>query len=147
MILEFSSMVISDLSVRGHSFSIWSVIIYRFLVSLIANYRGDLKTWSKVIGIMLRFHVKSLIGQMNSENLLPCLQGWGYMCNAFVRLRILLSFETTLKMLMTLKTPCSHLYYLFAPLLMVHIRILDVSMDSNTRDPSNTRWHLIQGFQ
>ena len=85
---------------------------------------GDLL---QVIGIMLRFHVKSLIGLVNSENLLLWLQGWGYMWNAFVLLRIPLSSErtkTTLKMLMTLKTLCSHLFYLLAPLLMGLIWLL-----------------------
>ena len=54
-------------------------------------------------GIMLRFRVKSLIGQVEMEIFLLWLQGWEYMWNAFVLLRILLSFKTTLKMLITLK--------------------------------------------
>ena len=127
VISEFSSLVISDLSLREHSFIFWSVIICGFWVCLTANYRGNMETCCKVIGIMLRFHVKSLIGLVNSENLLLWLQGWGYMWNAFVLLRIPLSSErtkTTLKMLMTLKTLCSHLFYLLAPLLMGLIWLL-----------------------
>ncbi|KAF3947336.1 hypothetical protein CMV_026517 [Castanea mollissima] len=64
------------------------------------------------------------------------------MWNAFVLLRIPLSSKTTLKMLMTLKTLCSHLYYLLAPLLMVHIRILDVSTDSDAGDPDGNGFEL-----
>ena len=140
-------MVISNLSLSRSSFYIWSVIICGLGVRLTANYKGNSETWYKVIKIMLRFHVKSLTGQVNSEILLPWLQGWGYMWNAFVLLRILLSSKTTLKMLMTLKRLCSHLYYLLSPFLMVHIRILGVSVDSDARDLDNTRWHLIEGFQ
>ena len=147
MISEFSSMVISNLSLSRHSFNIWSVIICGFRVSLIASYRGHLETWCKVIGIMLRFQVKSLIGQVNSENLLLWLWGWGYMWNAFVLLRIPLSSKKTLKMLMTLKALCSHLFYLLGSLLMVHLWILGVLVDSDAGDLDNTRWHLIQSLQ
>ena len=55
---------------------------------------------------MLRFHVKSLIGQVNLENLHLSLQGWEPMWNALVRLKMLV---TTLS---------SHLYYLLSPLPM-----------------------------
>ena len=50
----------------------------------------------------------------------PKIARMGCMWNAFVLLRIPLSSKTTLKMLMTPKTLCSHLYYLLSPLLMVH---------------------------
>ena len=55
---------------------------------------------------MLRFHVKSLIGQVNLENLHLSLQGWGHMWNALVLLKMLV---TTLSL---------HLYYLLSPLPM-----------------------------
>ena len=55
----------------------------------------------------MRFHVKSLIGQVNSENLHPSLQGWGHMWNVLVLLKMLV---TTLSL---------HLYYLISPLLMI----------------------------
>ena len=54
----------------------------------------------------MRFHVKSLIGQVNSENLHPSLQGWGHMWNVLVLLKMLV---TTLSL---------HLYYLISPLPM-----------------------------
>ena len=52
---------------------------------------------------MLRFHVKSLIGQVSSENLHLSLQGWGHMWNVLVLLKML---ATTLSL---------HLYYLLSP--------------------------------
>ncbi|KAK7850543.1 hypothetical protein CFP56_000642 [Quercus suber] len=55
---------------------------------------------------MLRFHVKSLIGQVNSEKLHLSLQGWGHMWNALVLLKVLVT------------TISSHLYYLLSPLPM-----------------------------
>ena len=54
----------------------------------------------------MRFHVKSLIGQVNLENFHLSLQRWGHMWNALVLLKMLV---TTLS---------SHLYYLISPLPM-----------------------------
>ena len=101
MLSTFSSMVISDLSCGSRSFNVWSMIICGFMVYLIANYSRNLETRCKVIRIMLRFHVKSLTRQVNSEILLLSLQGWGHTWNAFVVLKIPLLSIMTLKMLMT----------------------------------------------
>ena len=77
-----------------------------FTVYFIASCSRNLEIFCKVIRIMLRFHVKSLIGQVNLENLHPSLQGWGHMWNILVLLKMLV---TTLSL---------HLYYLISPLPM-----------------------------
>ena len=82
------------------------MIICGFTVHLVANCSRNLETCCKVIRIMLRFHVKSLIGQVNLENLHLSLQGWGFMWNAFALLKMLR------------KSLSSHLYYHLSPLLM-----------------------------
>ena len=97
-------MVIRNPSGCRGTFIVLNVIICGFVVFLIANYSGISEKWCKVIRILLRFHVKSLGGEVEMENSLLWLQGWGYRQNAFVILQILLSSMTTLKMLMTTLT-------------------------------------------
>jgi len=110
-------IVIRNLWHCGGTFTVWSVIICGFTVILIANFSDFSETWCKVIGILLRFHVKSLGGVVETENLLLWLQGWGYMQNAFVILQILLSSMTTLTTLKMLMTTLMKIDTELAPLL------------------------------
>ena len=94
----FSSMVISDCSGKD-SLIIWSVVICGFMVYLIANYSRNFETCFKVIRILLKFHVKSLIGLVKlAEKMLLSLQGWASMWNALVILRISLSSVKTMNL-------------------------------------------------